>query len=200
MRAWLARDVPVVYLARMGYGHGRLVAIVRGFRALARLQGEGSFGDRLLAARAMVATKLHNSRILLLRYQRRGRELGLDLDRLSDPGAPTGPPVWSSSWGFGGVGAAAYFGTLQGAIAHRDLVFRGRNRWPPLDPINALLSFGYQVLWNHLFVLLELQGLDPYIGCILAVCTSRRVGIRPWCRICWRSFVRWWWMRWWWGW
>jgi CRISPR-associated protein Cas1 len=29
-----------------------------------------------------------------------------------------------------------------------------------------MLSFGYQVLWNHLLSLIELQGLDPYFGCL----------------------------------
>jgi CRISP-associated protein Cas1 len=32
--------------------------------------------------------------------------------------------------------------------------------------VNAMLSFGYQVLWNHLLSLIELQGLDPYYACL----------------------------------
>jgi CRISPR-associated protein Cas1 len=32
--------------------------------------------------------------------------------------------------------------------------------------VNALLSFGYQVLWNHLLSLIEFQSLDPYQGCL----------------------------------
>jgi CRISP-associated protein Cas1 len=41
-----------------------------------------------------------------------------------------------------------------------------RSRRPPRDPVNAMLSFGYQLLWNHLLSLIELQGLDPYEACL----------------------------------
>lgn len=45
-------------------------------------------------------------------------------------------------------------------------MFAGRSRRPPGNPVNAMLSFGYQVLWNHLLSLIELQGLDPYYPCL----------------------------------
>jgi CRISPR-associated protein Cas1 len=71
IRACLSRDIPIVYLSRMGYCYGRILAINRGYRQLARYQQELSFGDRIRAARAIVATKLSNSRTLLQRYARR---------------------------------------------------------------------------------------------------------------------------------
>ncbi|MBD2045500.1 CRISPR-associated endonuclease Cas1 [Coleofasciculus sp. FACHB-64] len=43
---------------------------------------------------------------------------------------------------------------------------QARSRRPPGNPVNAILSFGYQVLWNHLLSLIELQGLDPYHACL----------------------------------
>ena len=45
-------------------------------------------------------------------------------------------------------------------------VFMARSRRPPGNPVNAMLSFGYQILWNHLLSLIELQGLDPYYACL----------------------------------
>jgi CRISPR-associated protein Cas1 len=45
-------------------------------------------------------------------------------------------------------------------------VFTARSRRPPGNPVNAMLSFGYQLLWNHLLSLIELQGLDPYHACL----------------------------------
>jgi CRISPR-associated protein Cas1 len=42
--------------------------------------------------------------------------------------------------------------------------FTGRNRRPPLDSVNALLSFGYTLLANDLRSSLECVGLDPYVG------------------------------------
>jgi len=167
LRACLVRDVPVVYLSRMGYCHGRLTAIHRGYRALARHQADLSFGDRLLVARAIVANKLHNSRILLQRYRQRGHDLGPDLDQFRHLGDRARQATsLDALFGLEGAGAAAYFGALRSILADSGLGFRDRNRRPPQDPINAFLSFGYQVLWNHLLVLVELQGLDPYAGCL----------------------------------
>lgn len=167
LRACLVRDVPVVYLSRMGHCHGRLTSIHRGYRALARHQADLSFGDRLLAARAIVANKLHNSRILLQRYRQRGQDFGQDLDQfrhLSDRARKA--TSLETLFGLEGAGATTYFAAIRSLLADQPLGFRDRNRRPPQDPINAFLSFGYQVLWNHLLVLVELQGLDPYVGCL----------------------------------
>lgn len=63
-------------------------------------------------------------------------------------------------------------GVIRWLLRKPDLYFlfspanQGRSRRPPGNPVNALLSFGYQVLWNHLLVLIELQGLDPYQACL----------------------------------
>jgi CRISP-associated protein Cas1 len=68
--------------------------------------------------------------------------------------------------GFEGAGAAQYFSMLGDCLTNSDFVFISRSRRPPGNPVNAILSFGYQVLWNHLLALIELQGLDPYYGCL----------------------------------
>ena len=44
------------------------------------------------------------------------------------------------------------------------MVFDGRSRRPPRDPINALLSYGYTLLLNQCAAALQITGLDPYIG------------------------------------
>ena len=46
----------------------------------------------------------------------------------------------------------------------RDFKFQGRNRRPPLDNVNALLSFVYTLLTNQITSALEVVGLDPYVG------------------------------------
>jgi CRISPR-associated protein Cas1 len=66
--------------------------------------------------------------------------------------------------GFEGAGAAQYYSAFGECLRHREFVFAGRSRRPPGNPVNAMLSFGYQILWNHLLALIELQGLDPYQG------------------------------------
>lgn len=68
--------------------------------------------------------------------------------------------------GYEGAGANAYFTAFGECITNEEFVFYARSRRPPGNPVNALLSFGYQVLWNHLLALIELQGLDPYSACL----------------------------------
>lgn len=171
IRACLRHDVPIAYLSRQGYCYGRVMAIERGYRQLGRYQIELALGERLIAARQIVTNKIHNSRTILLRHQRR-QDLNLSevLEQLQELSYQASRANnLEKIRGFEGAAAAAYFSALGQCFRSdntKSLVFQGRNRRPPRDPINALLSFGYQVLWNHLFVLVELQGLDPYFGCL----------------------------------
>ncbi len=177
VRACLQRDIPIAYLSRLGWCYGRALAVSRGYRHLARYQQELSFGDRFAVARAIVRGKLHNSRVLLQRQQRRqggDREASRRDSRaaLALSGlAALGEQLRAAGsveqlLGLEGAGAASYFAALGECLAASEFVFRQRSRRPPGDEVNALLSFGYQVLWNHLLALLELQGLDPYQACL----------------------------------
>ncbi len=65
--------------------------------------------------------------------------------------------------GVEGAGAAAYFEGLA-AIAPPRLHFQQRNRRPPRDPLNALLSLGYTMLHCEAVLALYGAGLDPFIG------------------------------------
>jgi CRISP-associated protein Cas1 len=68
--------------------------------------------------------------------------------------------------GFEGSAARMYFGVLdQLVLQQRDsFYFNGRNRRPPRDNLNALLSFLYTLLTNESTSALETVGLDPYVG------------------------------------
>jgi CRISPR-associated protein Cas1 len=65
--------------------------------------------------------------------------------------------------GIEGAAAASYFGGFADCLAAR-LKFTGRNRQPPKDPLNAILSLGYTLLHAEAVVALYSAGLDPYIG------------------------------------
>ena len=71
--------------------------------------------------------------------------------------------------GFEGNAAARYFGQFQQMIRRNDVGgfdfdFHNRNRRPPTDPVNALLSFGYSLLTRTWTVTLSGVGFDPYRG------------------------------------
>lgn len=70
--------------------------------------------------------------------------------------------------GFEGEAAQIYFGVFDELILQqkKDFSFHGRNKRPPLDNVNALLSFVYTLLTNSISSALEIVGLDPYVGCL----------------------------------
>ncbi len=68
--------------------------------------------------------------------------------------------------GYEGEAAACYFSVLNELILQQkdDFIFAGRTRRPPLDKVNALLSFCYSLLTSMCCSALETVGLDPYAG------------------------------------
>jgi CRISPR-associated protein Cas1 len=165
IRTCMWRNIPIAYLSRMGFCYGRLMSIERGCRHLAHYQRQLAFGERLVTARAIVTAKLKNSRVLLRRQKRHGESELLErvlqsLDYLATQAIQA--DSIERLMGFEGAGAAQYFSALGECLRNSEFVFAARVRRPPGNPINAMLSFGYQVLWNHLLTLIEIQGLDPY--------------------------------------
>ena len=63
-----------------------------------------------------------------------------------------------------GAGSAAYFGSFNHLIRVQDFQFTARNRRPPTDPVNALLSLGYALLRHDIQSAINLVGFDPYLG------------------------------------
>ena len=70
--------------------------------------------------------------------------------------------------GIEGEAAQVYFGVFDELILQqkKDFSFNGRTKRPPLDNVNALLSFVYTLLTNTITSALETVGLDPYVGCL----------------------------------
>lgn len=68
--------------------------------------------------------------------------------------------------GFEGEAATQYFGVFDDLILQQKETFKfaGRNKRPPLDAVNALLSFSYSLLAKEVSAALEAVGLDPYVG------------------------------------
>ncbi|RCK78229.1 MAG: CRISPR-associated protein Cas1 [Candidatus Ozemobacter sibiricus] len=74
--------------------------------------------------------------------------------------------------GLEGTATRKYFEGY-GRLFTFDFGFRGRNRRPPRDPVNALLSLGYTLLYTEVLSAVLLAGLDPYIGGLHAVKDGR---------------------------
>jgi CRISPR-associated protein Cas1 len=169
IRACLSYNIPIAYLSRMGYCYGRLIALERGYRQLSRYQQQISFPEKLVVAKQLIKAKLSNSKTILRRQQKSKDSLNLSqniniINYLIEQ--VKSAETLDKIFGYEGAGASAYFSGFGECITNPDFIFYARSRRPPLNPVNALLSFGYQVLWNHLLALIELQGLDPYSACL----------------------------------
>jgi CRISP-associated protein Cas1 len=66
--------------------------------------------------------------------------------------------------GLEGAVARLYYSVFHYLIRNPDFAFNGRSRRPPLDPINALLSFAYTLVTNEVLSAVKSAGLDPYLG------------------------------------
>ncbi len=122
-------------------------------------------------ARSFAAGKLHNLHANLLRSAR-------DCDDDADRDALRGVADDISRGlerlescrdikqvrGIEGDASAACFGAFDRMIRSDDMLFTGRNRRPPRDPVNALLSFLYALATNDCCTALESVGLDPQVG------------------------------------
>lgn len=118
-------------------------------------------------SKAIVWGKLMNSKQLLLRLNRKRKILAVQkvISGInSDLEALESASNIDSLRGYEGVSAARYFSVLGQLITNREFEFSQRHRQPPTDPVNALLSFGYTLLFNNVLSLIIAEGLSPYFG------------------------------------
>lgn len=155
------------FLARVeGMPGGNVLLRRRQFRAA------DNTAESLSIARAMVIGKVSNTRAFLMHARRdagedRKGELKAACERLSiHLRALTSAQTVESVRGFEGIAAKDYFGVFDLLIKRPEGEFRfgGRSRRPPLDRINALLSFGYALLMQDCAGALSGAGLDPAVG------------------------------------
>jgi CRISPR-associated protein Cas1 len=120
----------------------------------------------LALARRLVGAKIGNALAVLRRYRMNHPEV-ISLEEIRDLQQITAgierALSLESLLGLEGSAAARYFRSL-GKMVPPEVQFDGRNRRPPRDPFNALLSFGYVLVGQELQSLLDGMGFDPYLG------------------------------------
>lgn len=166
----------VVILDRNGRFKCRMVGKTSGNVLLRQAQHDAvrdAIKSTAIAA-SITAGKIKNTRNVLMRSAREAVDSGEEgrLRKSADVQADAlfhlkSPRDVDHVRGLEGEAAAAYFDvfTLMMKPAEREsLPMNGRNRRPPLDPVNALLSFLYTLLLNDCISALEGVGLDPQLG------------------------------------
>ncbi len=186
--ALLDQNADICYCDFWGRFKGRLAPAVSKnvFVRAAQFRSHEQYRQRVALAARFVRGKLHNERTLLLRSQRTlspgttadevaaaaetiGRIIE-EVDRLEieedgplDPARPQLQSALGTLQGLEGAAAAAFFRGFR-RLLKQELGFDGRQRRPPTDPVNGLLSFGYTLLMNQILSAAQIVGFDPYIG------------------------------------
>lgn len=175
MGACAARDVGLCFCTPRGKFLARSSGLSNGNILLRRKQYRAAddLYESCRIARNMIFGKLYNSRWSIERT-RRDHKMRIDDDAFktaSECIQELLPQVLDeqsldSLRGLEGVAANAYFGVFDSMILRNkdDFYFRTRNRRPPLDNVNAMLSFAYSLLANDCSSALESVGLDAYAG------------------------------------
>lgn len=165
---------PITWMSRGGQFQGRLDGSARG-NVLLRHSQHLAHADpeaTLAIAKNIVVGKIRNSRWVLMRAARDAdpapqAQIRSAVTDLADA-LPTVAEATSLDEvrGIEGNAASVYFAALRHVLRPAPGIpeFTRRERRPPTDPVNALLSFGYGLLRGLVHGAVEQIGLDPYVG------------------------------------
>ncbi|MGQ0814776.1 MAG: CRISPR-associated endonuclease Cas4g/Cas1g [Gemmatimonadota bacterium] len=161
--------VPVVHVSRghWFYGVTSGITLRNSYDRAAQFRFAAEPSKALAAARAFVAAKTMNQRTILGRNARPRpeatlKEMAVLIRKIRHA------ETLDELLGLEGAVAAKYFSRFGELLRPRDFTaewaFDTRNRRPPRDPVNALLSIGYALLTKECTVALLGEGLDPWWG------------------------------------
>lgn len=163
------REIPISYLSSGGWFYGITTSLMHKNVELRRRQYAAATNPSwcLGLATRLVQAKIANCRTILRRNHSAAPETVLqDLKR--DYVHAAQAQSLEELLGIEGTAARRYFSEFMGMLktdgVSPDFDFDGRNRRPPKDPVNALLSLAYAMLAREWTVTLHAVGLDPYLG------------------------------------
>ena len=166
MRAAFMRQTPVCWFSYGGWFQGIAHGLPSKHVELRRRQVGIAAQAGLPIARRMIEGKIRNSRTLLRRNSK--EEVNRVLVQLNTLARQTASaPSIETLLGIEGTAARLYFAKFSAMIKNDSLGtfdFRSRNRRPPRDPMNCLLSFGYSMLVKDFTATTLAVGFDPYLG------------------------------------
>lgn len=175
MGACAERNIALCYLTPQGKFLARISGKTKG-NVVLRQQQYASSKDEIISlgiAKNCILGKVYNARWVLERAVR-DHSLQIDAEQVKEASnflkksleQIQGSQTKEQLRGYEGEAASIYFGVFDQLILQqkKDFIFHGRNKRPPMDNVNALLSFVYTLLTNQITSALECVGLDPYVG------------------------------------
>lgn len=164
--------VSITFLSPNGRFISRIQGAIKGNVLLRKTQYELSDDIEwsLKFAKLIVSSKIQNYRNVLCRFIR-DYGVNADVENSINSLVISKRKAFNALdklelLGIEGHAANSYFGVFQNLILQQkvEFPFNGRNRRPPKDAINAMLSFAYTLITNDITAALESVGLDPYVG------------------------------------
>ena len=161
----LEHGIPVNYFSGKGTYFGKLHSVSSGKQKIIKQQiilfEDPEYSINM--ARKIASAKIRNQEVVLRRYV---KDLTPELDykikvmKRFRQKTETAEEI-EQLMGYEGVAARTYFEAL-GEIVEDDFNFKGRNRRPPTDPFNSMLSFGYTLLMYEIYATIEDEGMIPF--------------------------------------
>lgn len=161
----LDNDVPVNFFSMGGWYFGGTYSTSSRLVHHRIAQFESAKGPRALSiARGLIADKIHNSRVMMRRNAQPDDEFLTRMRQLR--GDASLALSAESLLGFEGEAARRYWAEFSRLVAQTapEFEMQGRNRRPPKDATNAMLSLGYAMLTKDCTRAIMNAGLDPYLG------------------------------------
>lgn len=169
------KGIEISFLNMYGGFIGRFVGKINGNVLLRKEQYRISDNEErsLEIAKSFIIGKIYNSRWVIERFMR-DYAMRIDVEKFKK----ASKFLYNSLSmvkecdskdrlrGIEGEAASVYFNVFNDMILQQkeDFVFRTRNKRPPLDAVNALLSFSYTLLAHEISSAISAVGLDPYVG------------------------------------
>lgn len=162
----MQRNVPVLHFTHGGWFQGIALGMSHKNVQLRIQQFRWAEDEErsLSVARKIVSGKIENCRVLLSRNDKEiPGEVLESLKRLA--AQAEGASQMQSLLGFEGAAAEVYFGRFGNMLkSSQNFSFQNRNKRPPKDPVNSVLSYLYGILAKELFSTVLAAGFDPYLG------------------------------------
>lgn len=166
MRAMFSKEIPIMWFSYGGWFQGIAHGLPSKHVELRRRQVGIAAQAGLPVARRLVEGKIRNCRTFLRRNSRTDVSTVLhQLKNLADQAMEV--ESVESLLGIEGTAARLYFGRFAGMLRNDKLGtfdVNGRNRRPPRDAVNCLLSYAYSLLVKDLTATTHGVGFDPYLG------------------------------------
>lgn len=164
----LRKGINIIFYSTKGSYYGRLISTSHVNVQRQRLQADIGKNEifKLAFSKRIIDAKIRNQIVIMRRYARNKEvniERSIDEMQYMLQKIKNKCSTIEQLMGYEGAAAKIYFKVI-GKLINPEFAFDGRNRRPPLDPFNSMLSLGYSIMLNEIYGKIEGKGLNPYFG------------------------------------